>query len=131
MTAAAAATLTFLGLSAEAHAALPNLGSALALDLVDITEGELTPAVGVGLAQLTVVLNDGHAGRAADGAGLSVHAGLGIGGLGDGQLDDAGRGIGVEEEDQVVFAKDLDQVDVLADERGVAVCLAALLNGGL
>ena len=33
MTAAAAATLTFLGLSAEAHAALPNLGSALALDL--------------------------------------------------------------------------------------------------
>lgn len=31
MTAAAAATLTFLGLSAEAHAALPNLG--LALDL--------------------------------------------------------------------------------------------------
>ena len=33
MTAAAAATLTFLGLSTEAHAALPNLGSALALDL--------------------------------------------------------------------------------------------------
>ena len=33
MMAAAAATFTFLGLSGEAHAALPSLRSALALDL--------------------------------------------------------------------------------------------------